>query len=134
MNSISDQMSRPVSLVCKVGGANAIHGRTGDMSKTASRVVHQIKESVVLGAIAVISAICFDGFSPAFADSGAGKFLVAQSAASAPVGATDLCAKYRWACASSGTSRVSQNALMPLATSINSNINRQTRTIADQTQ
>ena len=109
-------------------------GRTGDMSETASQAVHKIKRRLVLGVIAMISATCLNGFSPVFAAGGDGKFLVAQRVVSAPVGASGLCAKYRWACAPSGRARINQRDVISLAATVNTNVNRQTRTIADQTQ
>ena len=134
MISFDPKSSRPLNSRRDVGQANVMLGGTGDMSDAASQAVLEMKERLVLGVIAIISLICLTGFSPAFAGSGGGPFLVAQSATSAPAGASGLCTKYRWACATSGQASISQSALIRLAASVNTKVNRRTREIADQTQ
>lgn len=82
--------------------------------------------------LALIVGMFCAGILPAFGGSGA--FLVAQHAISAPDGAAGLCSKYRWACATSSRSSLSQSNLIRLASSINTQVNHQTSTIDDHVQ
>ncbi len=134
MTSFGSNISRPANRHRNIGGAKIMSGRDCDLSNTTSNAVLKIKKRMAFGVIASIISICVTGFSPAFANSGAGAFLVAHSAISAPAGAAGLCGKYRWACDSSGHSNISQSDLIGLAASVNTKVNRQTREIADQTQ
>lgn len=85
-----------------------------------------------LRSVAVMIGMLFAGILPAFGGSGA--FLVAQHAISAPDGAAGLCSKYKWACATSSRSSLSQSDLIRLASSINTKVNLQTTAIDDHVQ
>lgn len=84
------------------------------------------------GSVAVMIGMFFAGILPAFGSGGA--FLVAQHAISAPDGAVGLCAKYKWACATSSRSSLSQSDKIRLASSVNTQVNLQTTAIDDHVQ
>src|SRR5690554_4038015 len=93
------------------------------------------KRSGVYGrfsSLALAVGMFFAGIMPAFGASGA--FLVAQHAISAPDGAVGLCSKYKWACATSNRSSLSQSDKIRLASSVNTQVNRQTTAIDDHVQ
>ncbi|MBW4708108.1 transglutaminase-like cysteine peptidase [Roseobacter sp. YSTF-M11] len=72
--------------------------------------------------------------SPVQAGSNSAKFLLPQRTISAPAGFAGLCAKYRWVCAPSARSNISEDATLRAAKAINNRVNRQVRQIEDQVQ
>lgn len=71
---------------------------------------------------------------PAYAGNNSGIFLVGLRSIDAPAGFNGLCSKYGWVCARSSQTPVGQKALMKLAKSVNSSVNRKIPQIEDQVQ
>jgi predicted transglutaminase-like cysteine proteinase len=110
------------------------HVGAGKVKAGPSYVFHKFKKRCAAVLVAGMSFLCISGFSPAFAGSGDGAFLVAQRAISAPAGFSGLCAKYRWVCAPTAQASMTEGNLLRLAASVNSKVNRQTRPVADIAQ
>ncbi|WP_245813589.1 transglutaminase-like cysteine peptidase [Roseovarius marisflavi] len=100
----------------------------------SSSLIREFKKKFSRSLFAVTSTLFFLLLSPAYAGGTSGPFLVAKSAISAPAGFSGLCSKYTWLCASTAKARMSDGALLRLATAVNTKVNRQTRAIADRVQ
>jgi len=134
MTSIRNRMRGLMSPRYNDDTAKVTPVSAGDMWHGIRQAGLTIKNRVTFGFAAMISVIGISTFSPAFAGGGDGTFLVAQHAITAPNGASGLCAKYRWACAPTAQAPMSHSALLRLAATVNTKVNRETRAIADQTQ
>ncbi len=103
----------------------------GDLMKARKVTTRRI---LSLGCAALAFVVATSHLAPAYAGTSSGSFLVAQRSIKAPPGFSGLCAKYNWACASTGHSALSNDAVVKLATKVNRQVNRQVRQIEDQQQ
>ncbi|MBE0414820.1 transglutaminase-like cysteine peptidase [Yoonia sp.] len=108
---------RPVVSACQTG------------RKFAQNWIQQVK---VLALCGMTSTGLF--LSTTAAQASEGVFLASRMTVAAPAGATDLCTTYRWACARADVAVQISAEQLAFAAVLNRQINRDVRSISDQTQ